>query len=207
MRAALSGLSRYIVTAEVAKHRTFVWVPMHVLPDKRLIVIARDDDTTLGILSSHIHELWSLNLGATLEDRPCYRPTTCFKTFPFPVGANCIRPPLMVAENGNNSDDADKGACHAPLQKPCFAAIATASRRLVELRDNWLNPPNASEADLKKRTLTNLYNARPAWLDNAHKALDKAVAAAYCWPDDLTDDEILSHLLALNLERASAERR
>ena len=39
------------------------------------------------------------------------------------------------------------------------------------------------EADLKKRTLTNLYNARPAWLDMAHKALDQAVAAAYDWPD------------------------
>jgi hypothetical protein len=58
------------------------------------------------------------------------------------------------------------------------------------------------EAELKKRTLTNLYNARPAWLDNAHQALDAAVAAAYGWPDytpAMPDEEILRRLLALNL--------
>lgn len=177
MRAALAGLSRYIVTAEVAKHRTFIWVPMHVLPDKRLIIIARDDDAALGILSSRIHELWSLKLGSTLEDRPCYRPTTCFETFPFPASS----------------------------QSETSEAIAVASRYLVQLRDNWLNPAGASEAELKKRTLTNLYNSRPAWLDNAHKALDKAVAAAYGWNDytsEMPDEEILKRLLALNKERA-----
>jgi ABC-type nitrate/sulfonate/bicarbonate transport system substrate-binding protein len=61
------------------------------------------------------------------------------------------------------------------------------------------------EADLKKRTLTNLYNARPAWLDNAHKTLVAAVAKAYGWNDytpEMSDDEILRRLLALNLVRA-----
>ena len=57
-----------------------------------------------------------------------------------------------------------------------------------------------------QRTLTNLYNARPAWLDLAHRALDAAVLAAYGWPKDLTDDEILARLLALNLERAEKPR-
>jgi hypothetical protein len=55
---------------------------------------------------------------------------------------------------------------------------------------------------LKKRTLTNLYNQRPAWLVHAHRALDEAVAAAYGWPVDLSDDEVLRRLLALNRERA-----
>jgi hypothetical protein len=58
---------------------------------------------------------------------------------------------------------------------------------------------------LKKRTLTNLYNERPTWLDLAHKQLDAAVAAACGWPPDLTDDQILEKLLALNLERAAEE--
>lgn len=53
---------------------------------------------------------------------------------------------------------------------------------------------------LKKRTLTNLYNERPAWLANVHRDLDAAVAAAYGWPADLGDDEILRRLLALNLD-------
>ncbi|MEO8198756.1 MAG: hypothetical protein ABI689_18735, partial [Thermoanaerobaculia bacterium] len=58
---------------------------------------------------------------------------------------------------------------------------------------------------LAKRTLTNLYNERPAWLDLAHKRLDEAVFAAYGWPSDLSDEQILEKLLALNLERASLE--
>jgi hypothetical protein len=65
----------------------------------------------------------------------------------------------------------------------------------------------ACAAKLKKRTLTNLYNERPAWLDLAHRKLDEAVAAAYGWPAELTDEQILERLLALNLERADAERR
>ena len=69
-------------------------------------------------------------------------------------------------------------------------AIAVAAAELNRLRDN------------DTRTLTNLYNARPTWLDNAHRTLDAAVAAAYGWPPDLADAEILERLLALNLERA-----
>ena len=60
-----------------------------------------------------------------------------------------------------------------------------------------------SAAKLKKRTLTNLYNERPAWLDNAHRRLDEAVFAAYGWPPDLGDDDLLARLLALNLERSA----
>jgi hypothetical protein len=81
--------------------------------------------------------------------------------------------------------------------------IAAAARDLVSKRDAWLNPQNASEAELRKRTLTNLYNQRPTWLDQAHRALDEAVFAAYGWPATLTDDEILQRLLDLNHQRAS----
>ena len=59
-------------------------------------------------------------------------------------------------------------------------------------------------AILKTRTLTNLYNERPAWLDNAHRDLDRAVAAAYGWPEDIGEENALARLLALNLERAAA---
>jgi hypothetical protein len=71
-----------------------------------------------------------------------------------------------------------------------------------------LEPRDAEcAAKLKQRTLTNLYNERPAWLDLAHHRLDAAVAAAYGWPADLTDDQILEKLLALNLERFAAEEK
>jgi len=194
VRAALKPLTRYIATPHVAKHRLFVWLPVSVLPDKMLIIIARDDDATFGILHSRFHELWALRLGTSLEDRPRYTPTTCFETFPFPKGA------LLDA--------------HAP-------AIAAAARELNALRERWLNPPEWVEripevvpgypdrlipkpefaAELKKRTLTNLYNQRPAWLVNLHRILDEAVAAAYGWPADLPDEEVLRRLLALNQER------
>jgi hypothetical protein len=80
--------------------------------------------------------------------------------------------------------------------------ISEAAKRLDLLRRNWLDPEGASEAELKKRTLTNLYNQRPTWLENAHARLDEAVFAAYGWPPDLTDEELLQNLLALNLKRS-----
>ena len=97
-------------------------------------------------------------------------------------------------------------------------AIAAAAKELVEMRDRWLNPlrpaatsPKSDEpqSDLGeagrglKRTLTALYNARPTWLDLAHKKLDIAVFTTYGWPPDLSDEQILEKLLALNLQRAA----
>jgi type II restriction/modification system DNA methylase subunit YeeA len=181
MRAALASLARYIGTARVAKHRLFVFISASTLPDSQVIIIARSDDYYFGVLHSRAHELWALRQGSSLEHRPRYTPTTTFETFPFPW------PPG-----------------HEPQGDPRVAAIAVA-KRLVELRENWLNPAGADAAELKKCTLTNLYNARPTWLANAHAALDAAVAAAYGWSADLSDEEILSRLLALNLERAARQ--
>ena len=80
-----------------------------------------------------------------------------------------------------------------PFPKPTTEqreAIASAAAELNRLRENDI------------RTLTTLYNVRPTWLDNAHRSLDVAVAAAYAWPVDLPESETLERLLALNLERA-----
>jgi len=210
MRAAVEGFDRFIVTPEVSKHRLFVWMPKPRLPDKNLMVIARDDDTTFGILQSRFHELWAFRTGTSLEDRPRYTPSTTFETFPFPEG---LTPDIPAADY---ADD------------PRAQCIAHAAARLTELRDNWLNPENlvqrepevvagypdrilpvnaAAAKELAKRTLTNLYNTRPAWLTHAHQALDDAVADAYGWGGDwragsLTDDEILTRLFHLNQQRA-----
>ena len=88
---------------------------------------------------------------------------------------------------------------------PRVEAIAEAARRLDGLRRNWLDPEGASEFELKKRTLTNLYNDRPTWLANAHAALGRAVFDAYGWPENFTDEDVLKELLALNLDRAAGE--
>jgi hypothetical protein len=133
------------------------------------------------VLHSRVHELWALRMGTSLEDRPRYTPTTSFETFPLPW------PPGEESEGDSRIE-----------------AIAEAARRLDELRRNWLNPEvGASETELKKRTLTNLYNAHPTWLENAHTRLDTAIFAAYGWSLDLTDEEVLQNLLALNLERSN----
>ena len=79
-----------------------------------------------------------------------------------------------------------------------------AARKLVEKLDAWLNPPDATPDELKKRTLTNLYNARPTWLAEAHRKLDAAVFAGHGWPTTLTHAENLEHLLSLNHVRAAS---
>ena len=139
-----------------------------------------------------------------MEDRPRYTPSTTFETFPFPPG---LTPDTPADEN---------------VSDPRAVAVALAARRLVELRDRWLNPPEwvewvdepapgypkrpvprdeAAAKALMKRTLTNLYNARPQWLADAHDTLDAAVASAYGWPAEISSDEALRELLKFNAAR------
>jgi type II restriction/modification system DNA methylase subunit YeeA len=155
-----------------------------IVPDHKLHVFVRDDDYFFGVLHSRAHETWTLATCSWLGvgNDPSYSSSRTFETFTFPWAPG-----------------------REPPGDPRVEAIATAAKRLVELRDDWLNPAGASETDLKKRTLTNLYNERPDWLDQAHRQLDQAVFAAYGWPDDLSDEAILERLLALNLERAAKQ--
>lgn len=169
-------------------------------------MIAKDDDATFGVLHCRMHEIWSLRLGTTLEDRPRYTSSTTFQTFPFPEG---LQPTLAKPSN------------------PVAGRIAECAERLVRRREAWLNPPEwvervaevvpgfperavakpGFEEELARRTLTNLYNERPAWLDSIHKELDAAVAAAYGWKDytpEMSDDEILERLFVLNQSRGRA---
>ena len=210
LRKALAGLNRYIVTPVVSKHRVFTWLPLTYWPTNLVDAIARDDDTTFGILQSRFHEAWSLRLCTWLGvgNDPRYTPSTTFETFPFPDG---LTPNLPVSQ------------C---LSDPSGERIARAAQRLYELREKWLNPSDlakhepevvsgfpdrivplsdAAAVTLKKRTLTNLYNERPTWLANAHAQLDDAVAAAYGWQTDISEDAALAQLLALNQTRSAAQ--
>lgn len=211
MRRALSPLSRQIITPRIAKHRLFAWRSVHVLPDSAVVSIARDDDVSFGVLHSRLHEVWTLTMCTWLGvgNDPRYTPTTTFETFPFPEG---LTPNIPASDYANH---------------PSAIAIANAARELNEKREAWLNPPEWVERvpevvpgypdrivpkneeaakELKNRTLTKLYNERPPWLDHLHKTLDAAVAAAYGWPADLSDEEILERLFKLNQERAAAGR-
>jgi type II restriction/modification system DNA methylase subunit YeeA len=167
MHAAIAGLNRVIVTPGIAKHRLFSFVPSTVLVDHAAFVIARSDNVMFGLLQSHFHEIWSLRMGTSLEDRPRYTPTTCFETFPFPEG---LTPDIPAADYASD---------------PRAIGIAETAKKLNALREAWLSPEDLvgrvpeivpgypdrivakddkAEAILKKRTLTNLYNERPAWL-------------------------------------------
>ena len=154
-----------------------------------------------------VNKAWSLRLGTSLEDRPRYTPSTTFETFPFPDG---LSPDIPAADYAGD---------------PRAVAIAEAARRLVELRDRWLNPtewvewvdepapgypkrPVPRDADaakaLKSRTLTALYNTRPQWLTDAHAALDASVTAAYGWDAGISEETALAELLGFNLANGFA---
>jgi type II restriction/modification system DNA methylase subunit YeeA len=176
MRAALAGLPRYIATPRLTKHRIFVWLRPEVLPDSQLIVIARDDDFTFGVLHSKVHELWARGMGTQLREVESgfrYTPTTTFETFPMPA------PTTEQTER-----------------------ISAAAHRLDSIRAQALGM--VDDDNPKGRTLTSLYNNPPSWLTLTHRDLDEAVLAAYGWSPDVSDDEVLARLLALNLARPPA---
>jgi type II restriction/modification system DNA methylase subunit YeeA len=177
MRTALAPLDRFIATPTVSKHRLFAWLKGTTLPDHQLIVFARDDDYFFGVLHSSIHELWARAMGTQLREVESgfrYTPTTTFETFPFPH-------PTEAQES----------------------AIAAAAKALDDLWRGWLLPEGLSDAERRRRTLTNLYNKPPTWLRQAHERLDREVHAAYGWSYPLLDDELLAQLAALNISRAT----
>ena len=205
----MAGLRRFLATPMVSSYRTFGWLDIAYLPDQKLVAFARDDEAFFGLVQSRFHHVWTLGMCQWIGsgNDVTYSNTNVFETFPFPEG---LTPDIPA------SDYADD---------PRAQKIAAAAARLNALRENWLNPPDLvrrepevvagypdrllpaddqAAKELKKRTLTNLYNQRPAWLDHAHRALDEAVAEAYGWPADLSDDEVLAKLFALNQARAGS---
>jgi type II restriction/modification system DNA methylase subunit YeeA len=220
MREAVKPQLRFLATPRVSKFRIFSWSDAVALPDDGIFVFARDDDYFFGVLHSRFHEIWALKLGTRLETRPRYTPTTCFETFPFPAATteqeetiaaaanelnelreNWLNPPEWTMTRVLEFPGSVDGPWSRFVHEPDARGIGTVRYPRLEPRDE------ECAAKLKKRTLTNLYNERPAWLAHAHAKLDAAVAAAYGWAADLSDEEILERLLALNLERAAEEKR
>ena len=187
MRDKIESLPQWIATPETSKHRFFVWITDNSVPDVSVVVILRSDDYAFGVLASTPHSLWSLAQASRMGvgDDPRYMPTRTFRTFPFPWPLHTLDDDLSDAQREQRD------------------AIGAAAASLNNQREAWLNPPNIDPAELRQRTMTNLYNERPTWLDIAHREIDEAVFAAYGWPVDLSEDEILARLLALNLERAT----
>ena len=198
-RPALADLSTQIVTPLTAKHRIFTSLPVDVRADSTCVCIALEGGYALGILSSRIHVGWALANGGRLGvgDDPRYLKAECFDPFPFP----------------------------ADVSEPFKTRISTEAEALDALRKKVL----AEHDDL---TLTGLYNVLDALrladrtrgvlsekdrdvhdrgqvtlIRQHHDAVDAAVAEAYGWPTDLSDEDILTRLVALNKERAAEEAK
>ncbi|MEW6209906.1 MAG: type IIL restriction-modification enzyme MmeI [Acidobacteriota bacterium] len=221
MNTALEKVSRFIATPRVSKHRLFVWLEAPSYPDCQLIVFARSDDYFFGVLHSRMHEIWSRAQGTQVRERESgfrYTPTTCFETFPFPTPTpeqeraiaeaaksldtrrnNWLNPPEWTREEILEFAGSVDGPWARYISDADSRGIGTVRYPRLVARDQ------PSAAQLARRTLTNLYNQRPTWLDLAHRRLDEAVFAAYGWDATISDEEILARLLALNLEREPAK--
>jgi type II restriction/modification system DNA methylase subunit YeeA len=159
-----------------------------------------------------------LRLGTSLEDRPRYTPSTTFETFPFPEGLTPNIPAkdyasdpraIAIAKAANRLDELRNAWLNPPdLVRIEPEVVPTAEQREAGAKpiypDRILPKDTQAAATLRERTLTNLYNQRPQWLADAHRDLDAAVAAAYGWPADISEEDALAKLLALNLARAGA---
>ena len=201
MRKAIGPLRRFVATPVLTKHRLFVRVTDRSLPDHQVVVFARSDDYFFGVLHSCAHELWARRVGTQLREAESgsrYTPTTCFESFPLPwtpgeepakpnskhhalwkaisaaaaeldtLRENWLNPPEWVAEVERLVDIKHRDE---------IDAVPEDVRPLV--RRSAIMAEAAVDARLKKRTLTNLYNERPAWLRLAHEKLDRAVLIAY----------------------------
>ena len=224
MRCSLHGLPRYIATVQTSKHRFFVFLDAEILPDDKLIAIALDDATSLGVLSSQIHVTWALAAGATLEDRPVYNKSTCFECFPFPA--------TMPEQQARIRDLAEQLDAHRKRQQAAHPNLTLTGMYNVLDKLRIGEELTAKERSIHEHGLVSV-------LRQLHDDLDAAVLDAYGWGDLLPllnianrsqaksivslplpqliatreaakiafDEAILERLVALNAERAAEEAR
>ena len=192
LRPALEGLSRYIATVDTAKHRIFQILDRNIMCDDKCVLVACDDGFLLGVLSSRIHVSWSLHAGAKLEDRPVYSKTQCFDPFPFPDP-----PETLKARIRATAEELDALRKQVQTEHPGLT-LTQIYNVLEKLRAG--EKLDAQDEAIKTNGLVLI-------LKEHHVKLDALVAEAYGWPENLSDDEILAKLVALNAERAAEEKR
>ncbi len=192
LRPALVGLDRYVVTVETSKHRTFQFLPAEVVPDNKLIAVASDSGHVLALLSSSVHCAWALASGGWMGvgNDPVYVKTNCFDAFPFPDLTDLQLATLSVL--GEELDSTRKTVLteHPDLTLTGLYNVLEKVKAGAALTD--------AEVDVKAR-------GRVLILKELHEQIDAAVFEAYGWPADLTDEQILERLVALNAERAKEE--
>jgi hypothetical protein len=194
LRRAMTQLNRYIATIETTRYRTFVFLDPEIMPDNMLVCIADEQAFTLGVLSGRIHYTWAVAKGGRQGkgDDPRYNKTLCFDPFPFPDCGETQR--AAIAGIAEELDALRKER----LRLNPDLTLTALYNVLAKLRSG--EPLSDRDRDIHDRGLVGM-------LHGLHDDLDHAVFAAYGWPTDLSDDELLSRLVALNRARAEEEWR
>jgi len=194
MRKAVAGLVRYIVTTETSKHRVFHFVAGSVLTEGSVTAIALNDGYHLGVLSSQVHVTWALAAGGRLGigNDPRYNKTRCFDPFPFPAPNDSLK--QRIRELGEQLD------AHRKRQQERHPELTITGMYNVLEKLRSGEALTAKERVIHEQGLVSV-------LKQIHDELDAAVFEAYGWPHDLTDEQILERLVALNAERAEEEKR
>jgi hypothetical protein len=192
LRDALADLNRYIVTPNVSKHRFFQFLDTSILPDDKLISIALEDAYALGVLSSRIHEVWSLAAGGShgVGNDPSYNNSQCFDPFPFPTATDDQT--ATIRELGEQLDQHRKARLdqHDDLTMTALYNVLTKERRGEDLDED--------ERTIHEQGLVGV-------LKELHDELDAAVARAYGWTPGLPEEKILQNLVDLNAQRRAEE--
>ncbi|PXW77508.1 type II restriction/modification system DNA methylase subunit YeeA [Blastomonas natatoria] len=199
LRLALSGLSRYLVTARTAKHRMMTFMPSSTLAESRVVAIALDDDLHLGILSSRVHSAWCVAWGAKqgIGNDLNYNVGECFDPFPFPADVpEQLKDRIRTEAEALDALRKRVLAAHEDLTLTKLYNVLEALRA----NDGRGRALTDQERDTHDRGLVTLIRQH-------HDAIDALVAEAYGWPVDLSDEDILTRLVALNKERAAEEAR
>ena len=192
LRPALAGLKRYIATVDTAKHRIFSFLENEVLVDDKVVLVATDDASHLGVLQSKIHVAWMLAQEVRLEDRPVYAKSECFDPFPFPDATPAQRAAIAEIAEALDAHRKARLAAHPHLTLTALYNCLEALRAGRALSEAERDIHDAGQVSILRE-----------W----HDKLDTAVAAAYGWPADLTDSDIIARLVALNAERVAEEAR
>lgn len=194
MRQSLSGLTRYVATCRTAKHRVFGFLEGDILPDAKLIAVCLDGGEMLAALSSRIHVAWSIAAGAWLGvgNDANYNHAQCFNPFPFPDLTDDQRTRLRALGEELDAHRKRQQAAHPKL------TLTQMYNVLEKLRAG--ETIEGKDREIYDQGLIGI-------LKDLHDQIDAAVAEAYGWPEDLSDEDILFRLVALNRERGEEEAR
>lgn len=194
MRPALERLKRFIVTVDTSSHRVFQFLSAGVVCDDGLVVVAHEDAWILGVLSSRIHVNWSLETGGWLGvgDDPRWNKTKTFDPFPFPDASDALKDQIRALAEELDALRKRQQAEYPGLTLTQIYNVLEKLRAGEALSD--------TEAQIKTKGLVLI-------VKELHEKLDALVARAYGWPENLSDEDIIARLVALNAERAAEEKR